>query len=200
MTDTSLATAPALAIGGGAGSGKTTLAVELCQAIPGSAVVSLDTCFHDDPARAPVVAAINGEGVVINHSDPDALDTDRVDAALALHVHATVLIVEGTFALLPRIRATASWTCFVDTPADVRLARKTLRKIREGTAPEISLHGYLAHGRGSYERHVAPIRGAADLILDGTRPVADLSRTLLALIRSGASTSRPPAPTGCCSP
>lgn len=176
-------TAPILALAGGAGSGKTTLAAELQRSVPGSAVIHLDRCFHDDSAHAPVVPAINGRGVVVNYSDPGALDPDRVQAALARHRHATLLVVEGTFALLPRIRATAAWTCFVDAPADVRLARKTLRKIEDRANPEISLRGYLAHGRDAHERHVAPIRAFADLVLDGTRPVTDLSRMLLALMR-----------------
>lgn len=176
---------PVLALGGGAGSGKTSLADEIAQVLAGTQVVHLDHCFHTTPDQAPVVPAIKGAGFVINYSDPRALDWTRVQKALAQAVltGARLLLVEGTFALLPPLRSVARWSIYVDTPADLRLARKTLRKIRDGADPEISLRGYLAHGRDGHYQHVAPIQHTADLILDGTRSTADLVQDVLAALR-----------------
>lgn len=54
--------------------------------------------------------------------------------ALSEHADAPLVIVEGTFALaLAELTSVATWTAYVDTPADIRIVRKTLRKIQ---APE----------------------------------------------------------------
>lgn len=175
---------PVLALGGGAGSGKTTLADEVSRALPGTRVVHLDNCFHAAPGRAPVIPAIKGAGFVINYSDPQSLDWDRVQEALDMAVRpdTRLLLVEGTFALLPPLRSLAHRSVYVDTPADLRLARKTLRKISDGADPEISLRGYFAHGRDGYARHVAPLQATAELVLDGTLPTCELVRQVVALL------------------
>ncbi|MFE6185482.1 uridine kinase [Streptomyces sp. NPDC056465] len=172
---------PVLALGGGAGSGKTTLAEQVAKALPGAQVVHLDGCFHTAHDRAPVVPAIKGCGFVIDYSNPLALDWDRVQQSVdrAVYPDTRLLVVEGTFALLPPLRSVARWTAYVDTPADLRLARKTLRKISDGADPEISLRGYLAYGRDSFDRHVAPIQSTADLALDGTRTIAEQVQQVL---------------------
>ncbi|WP_331746680.1 zeta toxin family protein (plasmid) [Streptomyces halstedii] len=184
---------PVLLIGGGAGSGKTTLATEVAQATPATQVVHLDHCFHTDADRAPVVPAINRAGVVINYSEPGAIDWQRVQDALdtAGRPGTQVLLVEGTFALLPTLTSLARWSVYVDTPADLRLARKTLRKISDGADPQISLRGYLAHGRDAHTRHVAPIQHTADLVLDGTQPTNHLTQQVHALLNTTADLTRP---------
>ncbi|WP_326682140.1 uridine kinase family protein [Streptomyces sp. NBC_01237] len=177
---------PVLLIGGGAGSGKTTVATEVAMTRPGTRVVHLDHCFHTDRGRAPLVPAINRPGLVINYSDPDSIDwgcvQDSMDAAVCPDTR--ILVVEGTFALLPALTSVARWSIYVNTPADLRLARKTLRKISDGADPEIGLRGYLAHGRDAHTRHVAPLREAADLVLDGTRAVGHLVQQVHALLNT----------------
>lgn len=171
--------APVLALAGGSGSGKTTLARALAHATPGSAVLHLDLCFHTDPAAAPTVPAFEGSGRVVDFSDPRSIDETRVQAEIARHSQARLLIIEGTFALaLPYIRQRARWTAYVDAPADIRIVRKALRKIREGKDPETTLRGYLEQSRAAHDRHVEPSRTTADLVLDGTAPTDDLVRHL----------------------
>ncbi|WP_407842159.1 uridine kinase (plasmid) [Streptomyces sp. DSM 116496] len=169
-----------LLIGGGAGSGKTVLARALAEAVPNAALVHLDLCYYSDPDVAPSVPRFDGPGRVVDFSDPLALDPARIRAALAEHADAALVIVEGTFALaLPELTAIATVAAFVDTPADIRVVRKTLRKIREGKDPA---PGLLGHGtsRVSHTRHVAPTREHADIVLDGTRPPAELVAELRA--------------------
>lgn len=167
---------PLLALAGGAGSGKSTLATALAAARPATAVVHLDACYHHDPARAPCVPVIDGTGVTVDFGDPAAIDRARVEEAIdAALATGQLVVVEGTFALaLPYIRDRARWTAYVDVPADIRLARKTLRKLRAGQDPGVGLQGYLAHGRTAHERHVAPTARFARLLLDGTAPVGRL--------------------------
>ncbi|MFB7468256.1 uridine kinase [Streptomyces sp. NPDC056224] len=167
-----------LLIGGGAGSGKTALARALAEAVPGAALVHLDLCYHSDPALAPSVPRLDGPGRVVDFSDPLALDPARIKAALAEHADAPIVIVEGIFALaLPELASLATWTVYVDTPADIRIVRKTLRKIQEGKDPAPGLLGY-ANSHRSHHLHVAPTRDSAGIVLDGTQPTADLTAQL----------------------
>ncbi|WP_187280104.1 hypothetical protein [Streptomyces sp. IB2014 016-6] len=171
---------PLLALAGGAGSGKSTLAAALAAARPATAVVHLDACFHHDTARAPCVPVIDGEGVSVDFSDPAAMDRARVEEAIGAALGmGRLVVVEGTFALtLPYVRDRARWTVYVDVPADIRLARKTLRKLHADEDPRAGLLGYLAHGRAAHERHVEPMARYARLLLDGTAPVHQLVREL----------------------
>lgn len=171
---------PLLALAGGAGSGKSTLAAALAAARPATAVVHLDACFHHDTSRAPCVPVTDGEGTTVDFSDPAAIDPVRVDRAVgAALATGRLVVVEGTFALaLPLVRDRARWTAYLDVPADIRLARKTLRKLRAGEDPGAGLAGYLAHGRAAHERYVEPTARYARLLLDGTAPVAQLVEEL----------------------
>ncbi|MFE4450623.1 hypothetical protein [Streptomyces sp. NPDC056796] len=123
---------------------------------------------------------------MINYSDPRALDRGRVRSALdaAVLPDTRTLVVEGTFALLPALTRPARWSVYIDAPADLRLARKILRKISEGADPEISLRGYLAYGREAHTRYVAPTQRSAELVLDGTQPTSHLVRRLHALLNA----------------
>ena len=176
MVSTSL---PLLTLAGGAGSGKSTIARELAAEIPGLAVIHLDDCYHDDPRLAPTVDNYDGGGQIVNFSHPRSIDLARVDVKLAECAEADLVLVEGLFALsLPALRERARWSAYIDVPADIRIARKTIRKIDEGRNPRHVLRGYLEHGREAFERHVAPTRAYADLVLDGTAPVPDLVKQL----------------------
>lgn len=181
-----------LLIGGGAGSGKTALARALADSVPGAALVHLDSCYHRDPDLAPSVPRFDGPGRVVDFSDPLALDPVRIETAIAEHSTAPLVIVEGTFALaLPELTAIATFSVYVDTPADIRVVRKTLRKLQEGLDPTPGLLGYDTSHR-SYARHVAPTRRHAHLILDGTGSIAELTAELRAcLTKQRRNTSAP---------
>lgn len=171
-----------LALAGGAGSGKSTLAFALANARPGTHVVHLDDYFHHDPDRAPSLPVIDGPGRTVDYSDPRGIDLDRIYTAISDASHnPSLVVVEGTFALtLPAVRDRARWTVFIDTPADIRIVRKALRKLDQSpTAARRSLNGYLLRGRDAHELHVAPFADSADLVLDGTTPIPALVRRLL---------------------
>ncbi|MFJ1662494.1 uridine kinase family protein [Streptomyces anthocyanicus] len=175
-----------LALAGGAGSGKTTLAESVAAAHPRTALLQLDHYVHTQPERAPLVPSVLGTGEVIDFSDPRAIDWGRVQQAISEAPAGKLLVVEGTFALEKQIRQLARWTVYLDTPDDLRLARKTLRRIGEGVDPRIGLLGYLARGREGHHRHVAPMRQAAGLVLDGTLPTKHLTDQLIAHVANEA--------------
>ncbi|MFF8295035.1 uridine kinase [Streptomyces globisporus] len=167
-----------LALAGGAGSGKTTLAASFAGTRANTALLHLDRFFHTETDRAPTVPDLSGTGHVIDFSDPRSIDWDRVHQVIEATPTDQLLLIEGTFALGKQIRRLAHWTVYLDTPDDLRLARKTLRKIDEGADPRIGLLGYLARGRASHGEHVAPIRYSADFVLDGTLAVEELTAQL----------------------
>ncbi|MET9677759.1 AAA family ATPase [Streptomyces sp. NPDC006482] len=173
---------PILLIGGGAGSGKTDLARSLAKEIPGAGVVHLDLCYHTDPALAPTVPRFDGEGRVVDFSNPEALDTARIEAAVSAVDEASLIVVEGIFAFaLSELERRAAWTVYVDAPADIRLTRKLLRKAEEGKDLRTTLRGY-DRTRQAHETHVAPARGRAQLVVDGTLPPSTILREVRAFL------------------
>src|ERR1700758_3160466 len=96
---------PMLALGGGAGSGKSSIARALAATLPGTGLVHLDDCYHTDPALAPSVPRVDGAGFVVDFSNPDSIDPERVDATLRRQARSRLVVVEGIFALtLPALR------------------------------------------------------------------------------------------------
>ncbi|MGI5175475.1 uridine kinase family protein [Dactylosporangium sp. CA-152071] len=151
-------------------------------------VIRLDDCYHTDPALAPALPRYDGPGRVVNFSDPAAIDPGRLRRYPAEHSDGALVIVEGIFALtLPQLRAAARWKVYIDTPPDISIARKTLRRIAEGRDPALTLRGYLEHGRAAYLTHIAPGRHVADLVVDGTAAVAEAASVIVRHVRPAAA-------------
>ncbi|MEN2424002.1 hypothetical protein AABB02_38595 [Streptomyces rimosus] len=74
----------------------------------------------------------------MDFSAPAALDPLRIKDALNAAGDASLVIAEGV-------------------PADLRLVRKTLRKVEEGKDPSTTLRGY-DRNRATFERYVRPVR------------------------------------------
>ncbi|MFE6699050.1 hypothetical protein [Streptomyces sp. NPDC057718] len=71
-----------LALAGGAGSGKTTLAETFAAARPSTAILHLDRFFHTRSDRAPTVPNLIATGRVIDFSGPRSIDWDRVHLSI----------------------------------------------------------------------------------------------------------------------
>jgi uridine kinase len=172
---------PVLAVAGGTASGKSTLAEALALHHPGSVgLIHLDDFYvpaHDPVRGVRTLSASGAETLDWNH--PGSIDEGAVAAAIDAAAGAgghRLVVVEGLFALaLAAVAARATWRVYVDTPDDIRLARKILRKIEIlGQDPGLSLRNYLLSGRQRHAEYVAPSRDRADLVLDGTVPEAEL--------------------------
>jgi uridine kinase len=180
---------PVLAVAGGTASGKSTLAEALALHHPDSVgLIHLDDFYvpaHDPLRGVRTLSATGAETLDWNH--PGSIDetavTAAVDAAAGNGRHRLV-VVEGLFALtLPAVAARASWRVYVDTPDDIRLARKILRKIEvQRQDPALSLRNYLLNGRERHAAHVAPSRSLADLVVDGTTDEYAMIAEVLTLI------------------
>jgi uridine kinase len=180
---------PVLAVAGGTASGKSTLAEALALHHPDTVgLIHLDDFYvpaHDPLRGVRTLSATGAETLDWNH--PGSIDETAVTAAidtLAGSGRYRLVVVEGLFALtLPAVAARAAWRVYVDTPDDIRLARKILRKIEvQRQDPGVSLRNYLSHGRERHAEYVAPSRNRAELVLDGTAPEPDLLTEVLRLV------------------
>lgn len=177
-----------LGIGGGTGSGKTTVAERLVEGLPGSAVVVIDhDAYYRDRSRLPVQ-----ERLLINYDHPDAIETEMLVAHLAAlraghnveipqydfreHVRrphtrrvepAAVVIVEGILVLADeRLRGQMDLKLFVDTDADIRLMRRLQRDIEQrGRSFAQVRQQYDATVRPMHLAFVEPSKRFADLII-----------------------------------
>ncbi len=199
------ATAPLIiGIAGGSGSGKTTVAEALVEAIDGVALIEHDSYYRHYPdldfeARSKV-----------NYDHPDSLETEllvehlgRLRAGEAIrkpvydftrHLRSTevvvvepapVVIVEGILVLADRsLREMMDLKIFVDTDPDLRLARRIERDIRErARTVESVLAQYLATVRPMHLEFVEPSKRHADIIIPGGFNVGAVA-TVIELIRA----------------
>ncbi len=185
-----------IAMSGGSGSGKSTLAEALVQALgPGRAVMfGEDSYYHpmsyygtprDDEERVRLIRAIN-------YDDPKSKEADRLLADLkALKAgeaieqpiydyerhdraketrrieSAPILILEGIHALsMPKIRSLIDLSVYVDTPDDLRLARRIRRDVIDrGRSVDSVLAQYLSTVRAAHYRWTHPAKFEADLVI-----------------------------------
>lgn len=188
MQNKSLSPCLVVGIAGGTGSGKTTVAQELAEALPlGRAnIIEYDAYYRaqgelDDEARA-----------AINYDHPDALESEL----LAEHIRTLramkpadipvydfvkhnrsgevrslqpcpVLIVEGIMALaVPCIRELFDIKIFVDTDADLRVFRRIRRDIEQrGRSFSSVREQYYETVRPMHMEFVEPSKRWADLIV-----------------------------------
>lgn len=187
---------PVLAVAGGTASGKSTLAEALARHDPETVgLIHLDDFYvpAHDPVRGVRTRSASGADT-LDWNHPGSIDESAVTAAVdaaASGGRYRLVVVEGLFALtLPAVVTRATWRVYVDTPDDIRLARKLLRKIDVlGQDPGLSLRNYLLSGRERHAEYVAPSRARADLVLDGTaaaEAMLDAVTLLMAAPRRGA--------------
>ena len=199
-----------IGIGGGTGSGKTSLAKGiLAEYGEGEVVVIEQDSYYNDLSHI-----LYEERVDQNYDHPDSIDIDLFESHLqqlldgktiaiptydfSTHVRMDkttpitqhhVIVVEGILALhYPQLRKLFTIKIFVDTPADIRFIRRLTRDIHErGRTPESVNKQYLSTVRPMHEQLVEPSKYYADLIIPegGENKVAiDLIRTKIDSILS----------------
>ena len=189
-------------IAGGTASGKSTLARAVAERVGALHILhdryyfTLPDAFRDRPST-------------YNFDHPVALDTERLIANIAAlrsgqqaalpvydfktHTRAPeleevqprdIVIVEGILVFSePRLCELMDLRCFVDAPDDIRLVRRIRRDLQKrGRTVEAVLEQYERTVRPMHETFVAPSRDRADLLLDGTAPLAGLIDAVLSRI------------------
>jgi uridine kinase len=177
-----------LGITGGTGSGKTTLALEICRALgPGNGVILHQDFYYLDLGALPL-----DDRQRINFDHPSALDLQllkthvdtlrngnlvqvptynfhthtRMPETLTIAPHPVVL-VEGILLFHdPELRGLFDLRVFVDTDADLRFIRRVQRDVRErGRSLESVVDQYLTTVRPMHQQFVEPAKQYADVIV-----------------------------------
>jgi len=176
-----------IGIAGGTGSGKTTVALKLFQALPGrAALIQHDWYYRDRSHLGPA------ERALINFDEPDALENDLLLADLlalkgeravacpqydfGTHTRRAerrpvparpIVLVEGILLFaVPALRDVFDLRLFIDTDDDVRLLRRVRRDMEERARDLASIESqYLSTVRRMHQQHVAPSRAHAHLII-----------------------------------
>ncbi len=185
-----------VAMSGGSGSGKSTLAEALLAHLPegqarmlGEDAYYLPMSHYGDPKtedeRKALVAGINYDDPIskeVDHLvrdlralkagqaiDQPIYDYDRHDRSVETrHIEpAPILILEGIHALsMPKIKSLIDLSVYVDTPDDLRLARRIRRDVVErGRKVEGVLQQYLTTVRAAHYRWTYPAKFEADLVI-----------------------------------
>ena len=177
-----------IGIAGGTGSGKTTVARKIADALPSASVAFLDMDgYYRDFSHLPME-----ERRKINWDHPDAFDLDLFASHLlqlargepvekplydfTLHVRssrteritaADVVVVDGILLFTDeRIRELFDVKVFVDADADIRLIRRIQRDMSERDRPlEEILQQYLITVRPMHQQFVEPGKRYADIIV-----------------------------------
>jgi uridine kinase len=176
-----------LGIAGGSGSGKTTIARAILEALPTASIL-----LEQDHYYRPQGHLTFEERTKVNYDHPDALDLEllryhveelrdgraisRPTYDFAIHDRAAeghrlapapVLVVEGILVLSdPRLRELFDAKLFVDTDADIRLMRRIRRdlEVRGRTFAQVRKQ-YYESVRPMHLAFVEPSKRFADLII-----------------------------------
>jgi uridine kinase len=177
-----------IGIAGGTGSGKTTVALKLAEALPsGRTALIQHDWYYRDRGHLPFA-----ERTALNFDEPDALENDLLLADLlrlksgqpiqcpqydfATHTRrserqvvapAPIMLVEGILLFaIPALRDAFDLRLFVDTDDDVRVLRRVRRDIQDRGRDIASIESqYLGTVRRMHLQHVAPSRAHAHLII-----------------------------------
>ena len=198
-----------IGIAGPSSSGKSELAKQLVERLPGTAIVGLDS-YYRGMEEIPLAARKK-----VNFDHPDALDwellhehlqaiaagrafeepvysfADYARTAQTRRIEPSeFLIVEGLFVLYwPELRAMLDTKVYVQTDAAVCFGRRLARDVAErGRTPESVREQYERTVRPSAEWFVFPCVRYADLVVSGEAPFDQSTAAVLqALHRAKAA-------------
>src|SRR3954447_2171459 len=189
-----------IGVAGPSSSGKSELARQLVERLPGTSIVSLDS-YYRGMEEIPLE-----ERKKVNFDHPDALDWEllhehleaiaagrpfdepvysfadyaRTSETRRIEPH-DFLIVEGLFVLYwPELRAMLHTKVYVETGPAVCFERRLRRDVAErGRTPESVRDQYERTVRPSAERFVIPTRAYANLIVSGEEPLDPSTNTVI---------------------
>jgi uridine kinase len=176
-----------IAITGGSGAGKTTVAHALARKLGAGAVVIAEDDYYRCSSRVP-----DFDPATYNFDIPSSKEHDLLREHLALAksgvafdkpvydlvthrrtpkveriVHADWVIVEGIHLLAaPGLRELFDVTVFMHSDEALRLGRRMIRDVEtRGRTPRSVLAQFFTHVREMHEQHVEPQREVADLVI-----------------------------------
>lgn len=188
-------------VGGGSGSGKSSLAQALVAGLGHgrTALLSHDAYYRDSSTLPP------DQRAEVNYDVPEAFDqalflehlaalragqpvrppvycfvTHRRTGYAAAVAARPIVVVEGLLLLWePAVRAALDVRIYLDAPERVRLQRRLARDVAErGRTADAVLAQFAASVRDAHRAYVEPTRALADLVLSTTgrlEPIAEIA-------------------------
>jgi uridine kinase len=196
-----------IGVAGGSGSGKTTLAQEIKKSIPTKNILHIK---HDSYYRDQSHLSME-QRQQTNYDHPDSLETDLLITHLnqlckgesvlqpvydfTQHTRSTetvkiepkkIILVEGILIFADeKLRELMDLRIYVDTQADVRLARRLVRDVAErGRTFEYGLEQYLQFTKPMHDQFVEPSKRFAHVILPEGGLNTQATSMIQALVRS----------------
>ena len=186
-------------ITGGSASGKSTVAQQIKEALGGKATIITQDSFYLPKGT-----------VETNYDVPQAFDwsiqeevfknlSENKEVEIPIYdfsKHARdgsqkikpneVIIFEGLFTFHDnKVRKHADFQIFVDTPSDIRLARRLRRDISErGRDMDEVLTTWESHVEPSYKQYINPLKRYADIIIPWTKVKEKAVKAIIATIHS----------------
>lgn len=187
-----------IALAGGTASGKSTLCDALAEHLGDRANVLVHDRYYRTVSK-DMLATWNFDhpraletDLMVTHIRElltgKAVDVPRYDFASHERTPATdrlepreILVVEGILVLSNEdVRALSDTTIFVDTPSDIRLARRLSRDVAQRGRDALDVvRQYLETVRPMHEAFVEPSKQHAQVKLDGTLPIPEMTARAL---------------------
>ncbi|AKG05798.1 hypothetical protein AAV35_011095 [Salimicrobium jeotgali] len=168
-----------MAVSSVSGGGKTAVARALKARVSSAEILSFDN--YDFPGSPSDVVQWVKEGTDYNRWNLKPLAEDL--NLLIKDVHSPeYIILDYPFSYKHDvIKGYIDFSIYIDTPLDIAMARRLTRDYSVETSSEIlsALRFYLEYGREAYVEMENTIKSDADLIVDGTLPIADLVNSIL---------------------
>ncbi len=204
-----------IAIAGGSGSGKTSVANQLCDAIDRSGFSCQNLC--EDNYYYSLNEEQQRHVSDYNFDHPDAInhqqlvdDLQRLRQGIAIEaptycykthqqlsetitIHPVdVLVLEGLHLLhRQQLLPLYDHTIFVDTPTQVRLDRRINRDVKERRRTLDSvLQQFNTTVEPSHQEFIQPSIKNADTVVDGTQPLDDIMSDIIAQVLNTLNSSR----------
>lgn len=211
----------ALVVGicGGSGSGKTTVAKAIAEAIPNKCVIIAQDSYYKDNRHLPLP-----ERAKLNYDHPDAFDHELLINHLQLLIQgrpiqqpiydysqhtrsdktllvspAEVILLEGILIFNDeRLRSLLDLKIFVDTDADIRLIRRVMRDVNErNRSLESVIMQYQTSVKPMHEAFIEPSKRYADIILpEGGHNLTGLD-VIISKVKLALSENHPQSKTRC---
>jgi len=161
-----------IGIYGGAGAGKSTLAKYLKSEFQSQSktvsVIHLDDYYYQDNICGQYLIGKRNGKRFLDANHPDSIDSNAIQELIDDN-NSAIIILEGLFPLCIQSLAKQLHTSiYIDTPADIRLGRKIVRKLEEqNTPPQVVFENYIDTVRDRHYEFIEPCKDKADLVIDG---------------------------------
>ncbi|MCX8008732.1 MAG: hypothetical protein N3A54_03425 [Patescibacteria group bacterium] len=172
---------PIITVAGGSCSGKTTFV----QGFKNAVVVSMDNFYKDISDLTP-----EADGRY-NFDTPEAFDMSACkhaieclargeDVSIPVYDYVSckrvghtdvkapkdgqIVVLEGIFALCPPLHEFGTMRIFIETPPEIRVARRIKRDVEKGRTPQETLQWFVKVEEG-HQRYIEPSKQHANLII-----------------------------------